>query len=148
MSSRIMPDAVGTQTLSTLSPDDWVIDAVALMHARKIGAILVTDDDGLAGIITERDMVFRVLAAKVDPESTRIAAVMTPNPDTIEAGDDIMTALQRMQAGNYRHLPIVEDGTLVGIVSIRDIYASIRAELEEAVLEREAFLTNAWSTED
>lgn len=148
MSRRVMPDAVGSRTLSTLSPDHLVIDAVDLMRARKIGAILITENDALAGIITERDMVFRVLAAKVDPETTRISQVMTPDPDTIEPGADIMVALEYMQAGNYRHLPIVDDGSLVGIVSIRDVHASLRAELEEAVLEREAFLTNAWNDED
>lgn len=141
---RIMPDAVGSQPLSSLSPDDFVIDAVMIMHERRIGAILVTRDDALVGIITERDIVFRVVAARLDPGQTRIAEVMTANPDTIAPRADVMTALERMQSGGYRHLPVMDDGVLVGIVSIRDIYASVRAELEEAVLERDAFLTTAW----
>ena len=141
---RIMPDAVGSQPLSSLSPDALVIDAVMIMHERRIGAILVTRADALVGIITERDIVFRVVAAKRDPAKTRISEVMTPDPDTIAPRADVMTALERMQSGGYRHLPVVDDGALVGIVSIRDIYASVRAELEEAVLERDAFLTTAW----
>lgn len=141
---RIMPDAVGSQPLSSLSPDDFVIDAVMIMHERRIGAILVTRDDALVGIITERDIVFRVVAARLDPGVTRIAEVMTAEPDTIAPRADVMTALERMQSGGYRHLPVMDDGVLVGIVSIRDIYASVRAELEEAVLERDAFLTTAW----
>jgi CBS domain-containing protein len=141
---RIMPDAVGSQPLSSLSPDDLVIDAVTIMHERHIGAILLTRDQALVGIITERDIVFRVVAARLDPEKTRIAEVMTADPDTVTPRADVMTALERMQTGGYRHLPVVDDGTLVGIVSIRDIYASVRAELEEAVLERDAFLTTTW----
>lgn len=141
---RIIPDAVPRRPLSTLSPDDRVIEAVRLMKDRGIGAVLVTRDGDLAGIITERDVVFRVVAAGIDPGSAPIASVMTPNPDTIESGDDVMSALHRMQEGRYRHLPVVEDGSLVGIVSIRDVYACVRAELEEAVLERDAYLAGAW----
>lgn len=141
---RIMPDVVGAQPLSTLSPDDSVIDAVTLMRDRRIGAILITTDGVLAGIITERDIVFRVVAARLDPETTRIADVMTAEPDVAAPGDGVMAALERMQSGGYRHLPVVDDGALVGIVSIRDIYASVRAELEEAVIERDAFLTSTW----
>lgn len=137
-----MPDVVESQPLSTLSPEDTVIDAVTLMRDRRIGAILVTNDQALVGIITERDIVFRVVAATRDPETTRIAEVMTTDPDVVAPGADVMTALERMQSGGYRHLPVVDGGALVGIVSIRDIYASVRAELEEAVIERDAYLTS------
>jgi len=133
---------VESQPLSTLSPEDTVIDAVTLMRDRRIGAILVTNDQALVGIITERDIVFRVVAATRDPETTRIAEVMTTDPDVVAPGADVMTALERMQSGGYRHLPVVDGGALVGIVSIRDIYASVRAELEEAVIERDAYLTS------
>ncbi|MBL6599230.1 MAG: CBS domain-containing protein [Alphaproteobacteria bacterium] len=139
---KIMPDVVESQPLSTLSPEDTVIDAVTLMRDRRIGAILVTNDQALVGIITERDIVFRVVAATRDPETTRIAEVMTTDPDVVAPGADVMTALERMQSGGYRHLPVVDGGALVGIVSIRDIYASVRAELEEAVIERDAYLTS------
>lgn len=139
---KIMPDVVGTQPLSILSPEATVIDAVTLMRERRIGAILVTRDGSLVGIITERDIVFRVVAAKRDPKTTRIAEVMTADPDVVAPGADVMTALERMQSGGYRHLPVVDGGALVGIVSIRDIYASVRAELEEAVIERDAYLTS------
>jgi len=139
---KIMPDVVESQPLSTLSPEDTVIDAVTLMRDRRIGAILVTNDQALVGIITERDIVFRVVAATRYPETTRIAEVMTTDPDVVAPGADVMTALERMQSGGYRHLPVVDGGALVGIVSIRDIYASVRAELEEAVIERDAYLTS------
>ena len=100
-------------------------------------------DGALAGIITERYIVFRVAAARLDPTTMPIGQVMTSDPDTIGLKADVMTALERMQPGGCRHLPIVDYGALIGIVSIRDIYASVRAELENAVLEREAFLFGA-----
>jgi len=104
---------------------------------------LIIRDGALAGIITERDIVFRVVAARLDPTTTLIGQVMTSDPDTTGSKADVMTALEHMQAGRRRDLPIADHGTLIGIVSIRDNYASVRAELEHAVLEREAVLSGA-----
>jgi len=104
---------------------------------------LIIRDGALAGIITERDIVFRVVAARLDPTTTLIGQVMTSDPDTTGSKADVMTALEHMQAGRCRHLPIADHGALIGIVLINNIYASVRAGLEHTVLEREAVLSGA-----
>jgi CBS domain-containing protein len=89
------------------------------MAERNVGAVLVLDGGRLAGILTERD-VLRAVAAGVDlaaPVSSR----MTHSPDTIEASDSVEHAAVLMIHGGFRHLPVVEDGEAVGILSIRDL---------------------------
>lgn len=143
MTRRIVPDVVNEQTLSMLAPGDTVLKAAEIMATRKIGAVLVMEADRLVGIVTERDITTRVVARARSARETAIADVMTPDPETISPKETVMDALQRMQAGGFRHLPVVEGGKVMGIVSIRDIYAAVRDDLEEAVLEREAFISGS-----
>ena len=131
---RIIPDVVQDQDLATLSPDDSVADAAALMAERRLGAVMVVERGRLVGIFTERDMVSRVVAAGRDPGATALAQVMTPDPDTLEPGDFAREALQRMAAKGYRHLPVVEDGRPVGMVSVRDLYALVVDRLEHGIV--------------
>jgi CBS domain-containing protein len=76
----------------------------------------------------------------MDPGKTALGSVMTPNPDTVGPGDTALEALQRMSERGYRHLPVVDDGRLVGIVSIRDLYAAVNSELAEDLQQRDAFI--------
>jgi CBS domain-containing protein len=88
------------------------------MRDRRVGAVLVTDGDRrLVGIFTGRDAVHRVLAEGKSAVRTTLAEVMTPNPDAMPPGKMAIEALRLMEDGRYRHLPIVEDGKVVGIVS-------------------------------
>ena len=88
------------------------------MRDRRVGAVLVTDGDRrLVGIFTGRDAVHRVLAEGKSAVRTALAEVMTPNPDTMPPGKMAIEALRLMEDGRYRHLPIVEEGKVVGIVS-------------------------------
>jgi CBS domain-containing protein len=131
---RIIPDVVQDQELATLSPDDTVADAAALMAERRLGAVMVVERGRLAGIFTERDMVSRVVAGGRDPGATALAQVMTPDPDTLAPEDFAREALQRMAAKGYRHLPVVEDGRPVGMVSVRDLYALVVDRLEHGIV--------------
>ena len=132
---RIVPDVIKEpQDLATVSPDITVADVSALMAKRHIGAILVLEKGKLAGIFTERDALTRVIAKGVDPTTTTVAEVMTKNPDTIPPTELVQTALDLMAARGYRHLPVIEDGKLYGIISIRDLYRSVKAQMEEDIL--------------
>ena len=112
-----MSDIVRNQDPVTLPPEATVRDACRSMRDRRIGAVLITEDDRLLGIFTGRDAVHRVLAEGKSAAETKLTEVMTPNPDTMPPGRTAIEALRLMEDGRYRHLPIVEEGKVVGIVS-------------------------------
>jgi CBS domain-containing protein len=88
------------------------------MRDRRVGAVLVTEaDERLLGIFTGRDAVHRVLAEGKSAARTKLAAVMTRDPDTMPPGKTAIDALRLMEYGRYRHVPIVDGGKVVGIVS-------------------------------
>jgi CBS domain-containing protein len=102
----------------TLPPDATVMMAARHMRSQHITAVLVTEEDGkLIGIFTERDAISRVLAEGKDPVVTTLAEVMTDNPDTVSPADATAEVVRAMRAAHCRHLPMVEDGKVVGIVS-------------------------------
>jgi CBS domain-containing protein len=104
----------------TASAEITVAVAARLMKERRIGALLVVQDGRLAGIFTERDALFRVVAEGRDPAKTRVAEVMTPNPRTIAPDRPFGHALHLMYEGGFRHVPVVDDGRPIGVVSARD----------------------------
>ena len=130
MRRRIIPDVIGEQVLAKLPPSAKVREAARLMRDRRVGSVLVVRDGRLAGIFTTRDLVDRVVAAGLSPERTRLDAVMTSHPDTIQPSALAMDALRRMQDGGYGHLPVVDHGSLVGIVSGRDFSGEEKARLD------------------
>jgi CBS domain-containing protein len=101
---------------------------------------MVGEGTTLTGIFTERDLAFKIVAAGRDPDKVRLAEVMTKNPDTLRPDDTAHDALQRMSKGGYRHLPVVDGGKVVGMVSTRDIYGAVLRELEDELHDREAFI--------
>jgi CBS domain-containing protein len=84
----------------------------------------------LQGIFTERDLVNRVVATGLDPARTRLDKVMTRDPDSVRADTSVAEALRMMEDGGYRHLPVVEGGRLIGMVSRRDFFGDEKAQLE------------------
>ena len=132
MTNRSMGEIVRRQKPVTLPASASVIDAARLMRERRIGAILVVGpDDRLEGLFTERDAVGRVLADARDPRATILSEVMTPAPDALKPGDHAIDALRLMRDGGYRHMPVVVDDKLVGIVSIGDFEGIEKARLDE-----------------
>lgn len=121
------------QTLTVLDSDENVRAAARRMSERNIGAAAVVDDGQLSGIFSERDLMSRVVAQGLDPDSTAVGTVMTRQLVVIEPQADIDTALQQMHAIRARHLPVVEDGKLVGMLSIRDLL-----EIDDADQRRKA----------
>ena len=113
-------------------PETLVCKAAKLMARKDVGAIMVVDDERLVGIFTERDVVFRVVAQGLDPRTTRLADVMTPAPNTIDPDKPFGSAMLIMHEKGFRHLPIVRDGKVIGIVSSR---SAMDPALEEFVSE-------------
>jgi CBS domain-containing protein len=140
MIRKIVPDVISGQTLLKVSPQENVRAAAKMMRDRKIAAVVVMEADKLVGIITERDMTCRVIAAGLNPDTAVARDIMTANPDTLSPDDTASDALNMMRERNYRHLPVVKDERVVGMVSVRDLYAVYKTELEEDLKDRNAFI--------
>lgn len=106
--------------LHTVEPSDTVGEAVAVMAQHRIGSVLVMDGERLLGIFTERDTV-RALSQSHDAPRHQIVSWMTANPKSVPPDKDTDEALRFMLDNGFRHLPVVEDGKVVGIVSMRDL---------------------------
>jgi CBS domain-containing protein len=118
---RRLSEIVRYQHPLTLARSATVRHACERMRQRKVGAVLVTDQDGrLLGIFTARDAIGRVLADGRDPEKTAISEVMTANPRTVPPGHSAIDALRLMFNVGCRHIPIIENDRVVGIVSKSD----------------------------
>jgi len=128
MQKRTIRHIIEDQELLTATVDMPVSEAARQMRQRHVGAIVVVKNGTLAGIFTERDALFRVVAAGLDPTSTTVADVMTRNPSALDPDQPFAAALHLMHEGKFRHVPIVENGKPVGMVSSRD---ALGPELED-----------------
>ena len=129
---RTMADLVHDQNPLMLPPGTTVKEAAEHMRGRRVGAVLVTGPDRrLVGIFTGRDAVCRVLADGRNPAETTLAEVMTADPDTMPPGRNAIEALRLMQDSRFRHLPIVDNGRVVGIVSRGDFRGIEQDRLDE-----------------
>lgn len=119
--------------VDTAEPNETVYCLAERMHQRTIGALVVVDDEARPmGIVTDRDLVIRVLAATRDPLTTPACDVMTPYPKTVKEDTPIELALQLMRSGAFRRLPVVgKKGQLVGIVTLDDIMMLLSEELRD-----------------
>ena len=127
MPHRKIADVIKGQTLIFADTKLSIREAAKKMSAAGVGAILVVTGEKLVGIFTERDALKRVLAAGTQPDNVRLDEVMTPDPMTITPDRPLGHALHMMFEGGYRHVPVVEAGRPVGMVSARD---ALGAELE------------------
>jgi CBS domain-containing protein len=112
----------------TAGPQTTVLEASRKMLAQNAGAVLVVEGHQLVGIFTERDAVFRVIAQGLDPQTTSLASVMTVSPRTIAPDQSFGYAMIQMHENGFRHMPVVEEGRPIGIVSARN---ALDPDLEE-----------------
>jgi CBS domain-containing protein len=120
MSLRSLRSIVANQPPAIAEKSVTVLEAAVLMKQQGKGALLVVEGTRLSGIFTERDALFRVIAAGRDPATTKLADVMTPQPQTMHPDEPFVKALRIMHKRGFRHLPVVEHGRPLGIVSARD----------------------------
>jgi CBS domain-containing protein len=126
------------------APEDTVHTAAARMAEHYCGSILVCAGDELRGIFTERDVLARVVAAGRDPGRTRLEEVMTPEPETIEGSAPVAEAVRRMDEGCCRHLPVLEGGRILGVISWRDVPLEIVDRLHPELERRHALAEHIW----
>lgn len=124
-------ESLARKNLVTARPDETVRDAVRRMAQKRVGAILVVDEGRLSGIFSERDALKRVLARGLDPGSTPLAEVHTPEPLTVSRNTNVRECAEMVKEHRIRHLPVVDEaGRPVGIVSVRDFLRLVVARLE------------------
>jgi CBS domain-containing protein len=126
MDTKIIPDVVSGQTIRGLRPSDTALDAARLMREHDISAVVVLDDDEeLVGIVTERDFARRVVAVDGRGSALALAEVMSASPATVSPESSPYDALEQMRKLHVRHLPVVERGRVVGMISMRDLRHAI-----------------------
>ncbi len=119
------------QTVETISPQETLAAAAQILAQRKIGALIVSDGrDGVAGILSERDIVRRLAAEGAACLTAAVASAMTKNVVVCTPSDSSNSVMERMTAGRFRHMPVLEDGRLVGVISIGDVVKARMAEIE------------------
>lgn len=132
MFSQRIRSVMERKKLLTAAPETTVSQAARLMAKKNVGAIMVVEDERLVGIFTERDAVFRVIARGRDTLTTRLADVMTTAPHTVDPDKSFGYALLMMHENGFRHVPVIENGKPIGIVSSRH---ALDPEMEEFVSE-------------
>ena len=132
MYSLRVRDVMERKKLLIASPDTSVSNAAKLMAKAKVSAVLVLENERLIGIFTERDAVSRVIAKDRDVQTTRLAEVMTASPKTIAPDKTFGYALLLMHENGFRHVPVVANDRVVGMVSARN---ALDPDLEEFVAE-------------
>ena len=132
MFSQRIRTVMEQKKLVTAAPETTVAEAAKLMAKRNVGAVMVVEDERLIGIFTERDAVFRVIAKGRDTKNTTLADVMTDAPRTVDPDKTFGYALLMMHENGFRHLPVIENGKPIGIVSARN---ALDPDLEEFVAE-------------
>lgn len=113
--------------VETVSQNTTIVDAAAQMQEMGVGSLAVFDDYVFSGIFTERD-VLQVVASGGDPEDETVAGWMTLYPDSFSPDMQVKEAADWMLAAGYRHLPVVDDGRLIGMASIKDILWALTGE--------------------
>ena len=132
MFSQRIRTVMKRKKILTAPPETTVSKAAKLMASKNVGAVMVVKDERLVGIFTERDAVFRVMALGRDAQTTPLADVMTTTPMTLDPDESFGHALLVMHENGFRHVPVIENGKPVGIVSARN---ALDPEMEEFVSE-------------
>jgi len=135
----------GGAGIVTVTPDDRVLDAVKVMNDHRIGSVIVVDkaDGKMVGIFTERDLLTRVVAEGLKPESTKVADVMTRRVVCCSrqtSADELRSVIREKRV---RHIPVVDDDTPVGMVSIGDLNNARTEDLEQTVQYLELYLRSS-----
>ena len=127
------------QVFSLVSSDS-VIKALELMRSKRIRSVMVIDDGALVGMVSQGDCAIKVLLAGLNPSTTMLSQIMTANPVTVSVTDTMQSCMEIMSSRNFRHLPVVTQGKVVGMVSIGDIVKDIISQQGDHIKHLETFI--------
>jgi len=123
-------------------PDASVLEALKIMMEKNISALLVTEEGQLKGIFTERDYARKIILQGKSSRDTAIHEVMTKDPHTITPDEAIDQCMQLMTNKHFRHLPVLDSGTVVGIISIGDLVKSIVEDPQQTISQLQRYITS------
>ena len=123
MSTTTIREILGTRPLHSVGPETPLREVARLMAAQRVGAVAVLEGERLAGIVSERDIVFRAVAEGLSTDGMTAAQVMTADPVSVEIDAALPDALAAHLGEEFRHMPVTEAGKVVGLLSYRDIPA-------------------------
>jgi CBS domain-containing protein len=124
----------------SVSPETYVVDALKEMAARDVGALLVMDHERLLGIVSERDHARKVGAAGRSPSETSVKEIMSTDLVTVHPPQAIGQCMTLMTERHVRHLPVLETGRVVGVISIGDVVKAVISEQEETIRQLEKYI--------
>lgn len=126
--------------LVTAPPTATVMEVAQIMARARVGAIPIVEGDRIVGIFSERDLMTRIIVAGRDPSETCVSDAMTPDVITAEPHDSRSECLEKMQREGFRHLPVLEQGRLLAMLSMRDLLRDEIAEQDEEIRGLRAYL--------
>lgn len=124
----------------SVAPDDSVLRAIELMATRHVGALLVLDQGALLGIISERDYARKVILKNRSSHDTPVGDIMTPSPVTVGPQDTVHRCMEIMTEGRFRHLPVVDSGRGVGMLSIGDLVKAVIEDQSQKIEQLERYI--------
>ncbi|MEI6557875.1 MAG: CBS domain-containing protein [Rhodospirillaceae bacterium] len=141
MSERaLLGDLINPETLVIMSPDAMVPEASRKMMEHRFGLVVVQDGDNVVGVVTERDINFRVIAQGLDPEKTRLRDIMSNKPFMISPDTDVFDALRQVVSKYFRYAVIGSDGRAVGVVAVNTIFAEVTKSLGNDIGDIDRFI--------
>jgi CBS domain-containing protein len=126
--------------LTSASPGETVLEVARKMDAARVGAVVVLDGRNLVGVFSERDLMTRVVVPRRDPAAVRVSEVMSGDVVTAHVDERRSECLEKMQRAGCRHLPVLEDGEVVAMLSMRDLLRDEIEEQEEEIESLRAYL--------
>ncbi|HEY5704931.1 MAG TPA: CBS domain-containing protein [Terrimicrobiaceae bacterium] len=131
-------------TVWSVSPTNTVFEAISMMAEKNVGALPVLEGDRLVGMISERDYARKVILVGRGSRETAVAEIMSINVRTMSLGDSVQECMQIMTENRVRHVPVIEDGKLTGLISIGDCVNWIISAQTAAIDDLERFVTGAY----
>jgi len=130
-----------SQDIATISPDATVLEAITLMAEKKIGAVVVVEQQQVVGILSERDYARKITLLSRTSEHTSVSEIMTAKVITVGRSHRVEECLALMTEKHLRHLPVVEEGRLIGLVSIGDLVKAIMEDQKKLIEQLQQYIT-------
>ncbi|WP_151753747.1 CBS domain-containing protein [Acinetobacter soli] len=128
-------------TVYTISPDATVLEAITLMADKGIGALVVVENDAVAGILSERDYMRKITLMERSSDSTLVSEIMTAKVFTVDKSFSVEDCLQLMTDRHLRHLPVVENGKLQGLISIGDLVKAAMEDQRQLIVQLKQYIS-------